>query len=60
MWGKTRAKRRLSLFQGYLKEEGGGKSEVKKTTPDFFFDIPNELIVGHQVNKNKEKKKSNY
>ena len=50
--GITRAKRRLYLSRVF-KRGGGGKSEVKEPSR-FLFDIPNELIVGHQVNINKE------
>ena len=50
--GITRAKRRLYLSRVF-KRGGWGKSEVKEPSR-FLFDIPNELIVGHQVNKNKE------
>ena len=50
--GITRAKRRLYLSRVF-KRGGWGKSEVKEPSR-FLFDIPNELIVGHQVNINKE------
>tara|TARA_B100000029_G_scaffold140208_1_gene135376 strand:- start:5218 stop:7404 length:2187 start_codon:yes stop_codon:yes gene_type:complete len=53
--GITRAKRRLYLSRVF-KRGGWGKSEVKEPSR-FLFDIPNELIVGHQVNINKEIKK---
>ena len=52
--GITRAKRRLYLSRVF-KRGGWGKSELKEPSR-FLFDIPNELIVGHQVNIHKEVK----
>ena len=50
--GITRAKRRLYLSRVF-KRGGWGKSELKEPSR-FLFDIPNELVVGHQVNIQKE------
>ena len=52
--GITRAKRRLYLSRVF-KRGGWGKSELKEPSR-FLFDIPNELVVGHQVNIHKEVK----
>ena len=52
--GITRAKRRLYLSRVF-KRGGWGKSELKEPSR-FLFDIPNELIVGHQVNIHKQVK----
>ena len=52
--GITRAKRRLYLSRVF-KRGGWGKSELKEPSR-FLFDIPNELVVGHQVNISKEVK----
>ena len=52
--GITRAKRRLYLSRVF-KRGGWGKSELKEPSR-FLFDIPNELVVGHQVNIQKEVK----
>ena len=54
--GITRAKRRLYLSRVF-KRGGWGKSELKEPSR-FLFDIPNKLIVGHQVNIHKEVKKN--
>ena len=52
--GITRAKRRLYLSRVF-KRGGWGKSELKEPSR-FLFDIPNELVVGHQINIQKEVK----
>ena len=52
--GITRAKRRLYLSRVF-KRGGWGKSELKEPSR-FLFDIPNKLVVGHQINIQKEVK----